>query len=1177
MKNFAIQFAIGAQLSGAFAKTFGTANGKLTALGKTMSSLEREQSQLNTAYNNSKKFLQSYQNEVNKLNIKQQALINQQRMVEAAFDSGHISQKKYEQLTGRLSSKINQVTEAQRKLTTEYNRANGVVNSFTANQRRLSQQLDNTRNSQERLQSAVELQNKLAQAKDTAFGVASAVGSIALAMAVPIKQAMTFESKMADVKKVVNFDTPEQFANMRDDIIALSTELPMTAEGLADIVAAGGQSGIAREDLLAFAEDAAKMGTAFDITSDEAGEMMAKWRTAFQMGQDEVVELADKINYLGNNTAASAPKISDVVRRIGPLGSIGGIASGEIAALGASMVGAGTESDVAATGIKNLMLGMVVGNQATKTQAEMFDKLGFSTTELAKRMQVDAKGAILDVLGAIQKLPKDEQATTLMGIFGKESAEAIGPLLSNLDNLKRNFDLVADSSNYAGSMQAEFEARCDTTENSLQLLKNQVNAVAVTVGNQLLPYIKNAIDTFRQGASAIMAFAQANPKLTSGLVVGVGAFVAIASVITIASYALLAFIYPFTQLRSMMLAFNVATKLAAAGQWALNIAMSANPIGLVIAGIAALIGIGYLLYKNWDSIKVIGLQVWTSLSNGVYSASISIKNFFVGIINSGLSFISGLGNTIGNGINSAKIYVINGLSVIVGFISSLPNKIAYNIGYIIGVIMQLPTSIPIMASYFMANLTTWGSNAYTTATMWIINTVNGVYQNLLLLPGYCLSVGAYVVTSLVAWLSNAYSTATTWTNNIVNTVYQVLLNLPSYCMQAGMQFVANVESWASSAYNAVASWINQIPNLVATALANAASSASSWWEGVKASFTIGMEEGSAKPQMALASGGIFNKGAFITSFAEDSPEAAIPIDGSRRAIALWQKTGELLGINNFKNNKTKGKYNKPIVQLVQSVNKTIVSSNKDETSGIKDYILSGLQKIVSFTNNRYNNILLDKKQNNVVIPPDILKFNRLNKDKNESSEIKNNVLSRLQAISLLTNIVQAKKTNERNNALLNDKPNNIFISFGLSKTNNSNSDNEDETGSIKNNNYLPEILNLNGKENITSKNKITPIFMPIPNYSEKTNLDIPKINLFDTVRKFLNENSVSNVTNNSSIGDNRVNITYSPNINIKSDGKNENLVNNVKQALTTDKENLIQLIQKVLKDMDNDKNRLAFN
>lgn len=191
MKDFAIQFAIGAQLSGAFAKAFGTANSKLMALGKTMSSLQREQSQLNSAYNNSRNFLQTYQNQVNKLNAKYQSLMNQQRMVEAAFDSGHISQKRYEQLTGRLSTKINKVTEAQRQLTAEYNRANGVVNSFVANQRRLSQQMDNTKNSQARLQSAVELQSKFADARETAFGVASAVGSIAIAMAVPIKQAAT--------------------------------------------------------------------------------------------------------------------------------------------------------------------------------------------------------------------------------------------------------------------------------------------------------------------------------------------------------------------------------------------------------------------------------------------------------------------------------------------------------------------------------------------------------------------------------------------------------------------------------------------------------------------------------------------------------------------------------------------------------------------------------------------------------------------------------------------------------------------------------------------------------------------------------------------------------------------------------------------------------------------------
>lgn len=432
---------------------------------------------------------------------------------------------------------------------------------------------------------------------------------------------------------------------MNKDILELSKNIPMTAQGLAQIVAAGGQSGIAREDLISFAESAAKMGVAFDITADEAGEMMAKWRTAFQMNQTQVVELADKINYLGNNTAASAPKISDVVRRIGPLGSIGGIASGEIAALGASMVGAGTEADVAATGIKNLMLGMVVGNQATKTQAEMFDKLGFSTTELAKRMQVDAKGAILDVLGAIQKLPKDEQATTLMGIFGKESAEAIGPLLSNLDNLKRNFDLVANSANYAGSMEAEFAARADTTANSIELMKNRMDAAQITIGNNLIPVITPLIENLANVASKIGNLAQEFPTLTTAVgSVGLG-FVALgaignasmwiwnglkvsfygvklaitqysiaskAATVATTGFNIAARIIGFTfrttgtairQYTSISKSAIILTKGWSIAQGALNIAFSANPIGAFILAATTLVGIGYLIYQNWDTVK----------------------------------------------------------------------------------------------------------------------------------------------------------------------------------------------------------------------------------------------------------------------------------------------------------------------------------------------------------------------------------------------------------------------------------------------------------------------------------------------------------------------------------------------------------------------------------------------
>ena len=88
---------------------------------------------------------------------------------------------------------------------------------------------------------------------------------------------------MADVRKVVDFDTPQQFKEMSDDVLQLSQRLPMAADDIAKIVAAGGQSGIAREDLMDFAESAVKMGIAFDVTADQAGDMMAKWRTAFKM------------------------------------------------------------------------------------------------------------------------------------------------------------------------------------------------------------------------------------------------------------------------------------------------------------------------------------------------------------------------------------------------------------------------------------------------------------------------------------------------------------------------------------------------------------------------------------------------------------------------------------------------------------------------------------------------------------------------------------------------------------------------------------------------------------------------------------------------------------------------------------------------------------------------------
>lgn len=339
---------------------------------------------------------------------------------------------------------------------------------------------------------------KAAQIATAAF---AAVGTAtAAATVVSVKNAISYESSMADVAKVVdglkddNGELTAQYYGMSDALLKLSTRIPVTAKGLTQIAAAAGQSGIARKEIVGFAEDAAKMGVAFDTTADQAGTWMAQWRTAFKMNQKEVTTLADQINYLGNVSGANALQLSSIVTAVGSLGDVGGLSAAQIAAIGDTMASVGVGEDVAATGIAKMITTMTAGSAATEKQSKVLKKLGIDATALADRMQTDAQGAIIDFMEALQKLPKAEQAAALKNYFGQESIKPISALYTNLDELKKHFNQVADASLYAGSMEDEYASRSATTENSIQLAKNALMRLSITYGQMFAPYVKLAAD-----------------------------------------------------------------------------------------------------------------------------------------------------------------------------------------------------------------------------------------------------------------------------------------------------------------------------------------------------------------------------------------------------------------------------------------------------------------------------------------------------------------------------------------------------------------------------------------------------------------------------------------------------------------------------------------------------------
>lgn len=451
------------------------------------------------------------------------------------------------------------------------------------------------------------MQTRMNKANEFAKKGLAIAGAGTVALAVPVKIAIDYESAMADVAKVVDGLKDEAgkitpaYTAMSNQIVEMTTRLPMAAKDIAAIVAAGAQSGILKSELIGFAESAVKMGVAFDITADQAGQSMAEMRAAFKMTQPEVIALADKINYLGNTSPNKAEKIMEVVQRIGALGEVGGFASSSIAALAASLTS--VEPEVAATGIKNIILALTKGESATKGQHNAFVKLGLDSSKIAKSMQVDAEKTVATVIQAIKKLPKEAQVAITNDLFGSEALPVVMQYAQGIETLQKNLNAVSNAKIYAGSMEAEYAARAATTANNIQLAKNQMSALGITIGNVLLPGVNMIIGSFNGAMNVVQKWTQANPALSSSLVkIAIGAVAIIGGLSALA----IGLVTVFGPMMLVAKGFGMVTG-------ALNImrlAVLANPIILLITGIA---GAAFLIYKNWGAISGFFAGIWGNI------------------------------------------------------------------------------------------------------------------------------------------------------------------------------------------------------------------------------------------------------------------------------------------------------------------------------------------------------------------------------------------------------------------------------------------------------------------------------------------------------------------------------------------------------------------------------------
>ena len=529
-----------------------------------------------------------------------------------------------------------------------------------------------------------EAKQKLANLKTE---IVASVASVA-AIAAPIKSAIDFESSMADVKKVVDFKDDNEIKGFSNEILKMSQVIPMTADGLTQVAAAGGQMGLAKDELLKFTEMAAKTAVAFDITAESAGDTIGKIKNILSLSLDETGEMMDAINHLSNNNAAKASEIVEVMKRIAGIGKQVGLAKEQTAALASTFISLGKAPETAATASEALLKKLNnIESLSPKTRAA-FKKTGLSIKNFSAMMKKDAQEAVLKFLETMNNIEPQKRGALLSAIMGTNYDSDIATLISGMDVYKKSLDEVSSKEKFLGSNEKEFQARSNTVANKIQLMKNTLNSLSISIGNVFLPYISKAVEKITEVIKKITEFAQNNEELVKKIGFSVAAFFSFNMAMTTlkASSALLTLslggyrqiltMLPFdclkfnasitqcnvllktkamlsglvnNNLKSFRLASSAASgaslgfvgglKKIALGFRVLTLAFASNPVGAILTAIAVA---GILIYKYWDEVKAFLLGTFETLSQNCDTLINSLSGVWNNAIKPIFSAISSL-------------------------------------------------------------------------------------------------------------------------------------------------------------------------------------------------------------------------------------------------------------------------------------------------------------------------------------------------------------------------------------------------------------------------------------------------------------------------------------------------------------------------------------------------------
>ena len=334
------------------------------------------------------------------------------------------------------------------------------------------------------------------------------------------KTAIQFDTAMANVRKTTNMSNAE-IEKLARSAQNLSTKQPVTAETLLNIEALGAQLGVAHDKLESFADVTSGLDIATNMNFETAGKQMAQFANITQMSQDQFKNYGSTIVDLGNHLATTEADISNMALRLAGAGSAAKFSQADILGMSGAMSTLGIKAEAGGSAmtriIQDISKNVANGSDVVEEYARVAGMSADQFADAWRNRPMEAMEALVEGLKRTSDSGEDMNVTLeKLGINNIRNSDTMRRLANAGDLLRESVTRANTAWSENTALQNEVDQRNESLASRLQVLKNKVDSIAISIGRPLVNAVISALEACDPLIQGVGDLADAFSKMDTG-------------------------------------------------------------------------------------------------------------------------------------------------------------------------------------------------------------------------------------------------------------------------------------------------------------------------------------------------------------------------------------------------------------------------------------------------------------------------------------------------------------------------------------------------------------------------------------------------------------------------------------------------------------------------------------